>query len=105
MGDAATDGDDSVVASDHEDDVSKAVDLLAAAEGRKDHKKAKRVSTWATISPCFQAKNERESAVFDERHSGGASGSGREANVVSDSDIRVAMLDMIGAIAAKARRH
>ena len=32
MGDAATDGDHSVGASDHEDDVPKAVDLLAAAE-------------------------------------------------------------------------
>jgi len=59
------------------------------------------VSTSAAISAYLQAKNERESAVFDERHSGGASGSGREANVVSDDDIRVDVLDRIGAIAAK----
>jgi len=52
----------------------------------------------AAISAYLQAKNERESAVFDERHSGGASGSGREANVVRDNDISVAVLDMIGAV-------
>jgi len=105
MGDAATDGDDSVGASDHEDDVPRAVDLLAAAEARKDHKNPKRVRTSAAISAYMPAKNERESAIFDERHSGRASGSGREANVVSDNDIRVAVLYMIGAIAAKARRQ
>jgi len=105
MGDAATDGDDSVGASDHENDVPRAVDLLAAAEARKDHKNPKRVRTSAAISAYMPAKNERESAIFDERHSGRASGSGREANVVSDNDIRVAVLDMIGAIAAKARRQ
>jgi len=35
MGDAATDGDDSVGASDHDDDVPKAVDLLAALRREK----------------------------------------------------------------------
>jgi len=81
------------------------VDLLAAAEARQNHKKAKRVSTSAAFNAYQHVKNERESAVFEERHCGGASGSGQAANVVSDNDIRVAVLDMIGAIAAKARRQ
>jgi len=97
--------DFSLGASDEEDGVPNAVELLAAAKAQRDPKKTKKVSTSGAITADLEAKTERESVVFAEQHGSGTAGSGPAANVVSDNDIRAAVLDMIGAITDKARRQ
>ena len=91
--------------ADADDTVPKAVELLAGAEAQRDCSKAKKVSTSGAIAAYLDAKNEREKVLFAERHGGGPSDSREATNGVSDNDIRIAVLDMIGAIAAKARRQ
>ena len=97
--------DVSLGASDEEDGVPNAVELLAAAEAQRDPKKTNQVSTSGAITAYLETKTERESVVVAEQHGSGTAGSGPAANVVSDNDIRAAVLDMIGAIADKARRQ
>ncbi|OSX73807.1 hypothetical protein BU14_0326s0001 [Porphyra umbilicalis] len=91
--------------ADANDTVHEAVELLAGAEALRNCSKAKKVSTSGAIAAFLDAKNEREKVLFAERHGGGPSDSREATNGVSDNDIRIAVLDMIGAIAAKARRQ
>jgi len=98
------DDSDSIMGQRYEEDAAyKAFEILSAPEEHKNPKKAKKESTSAAFNEYLQAKNERERVLFSEMHNERASDSGQA--VVSDNDVRRAVLDMIGAISEKARRQ